>query len=323
MLSLIEIQELTKRYGTLTAVENLSLTIQDGLIYGFLGVNGAGKSTTLGMITGCLAPSSGNIRINGHDLFTEPIEAKRCIGYLPETPPLYSEMCVTEYLRFIARARKIPKSGQNAAIEAAIRKTGLIDARNLLISHLSKGYRQRVGLAQAIVGEPDVIILDEPTVGLDPWQVVEIRELIRSLKGSHTVIFSSHILSEVSLLCDRVFILDHGHLLCEDTPQNLEHMLDHGEVLEINVLDPQAQSVIEIVPGVAKVETEANPEGKGILLAVHIDSGSKAREAIAIALADAGIAVMGMQVRQHSLEDAFIHLTQDIEPTPNKEEDRQ
>ena len=318
---MIEIQELTKRYGTLTAVDRLSVTIRDGLIYGFLGANGAGKSTTLGMLTGCLAPSSGNIRINGHDLFSEPLEAKRLIGYLPEIPPLYPEMSVYEYLRFIARARGIAKSGQSAAIEDAMRKTSLQHVRCRLLQQLSKGYRQRVGLAQAILGEPDIIVLDEPTVGLDPGQVVETRELIRSLGGRHTVIFSSHILSEVSLLCDRVLIIDHGRILCEDTPENLEHMLDNGEVLEITVLDPQckAEEAIENVPGISRIETAPNPEGSGNVLSVHMEQGANPREAVALALAGAGIAVLGMQIRQHSLEDAFIRLTQNAETTQQKE----
>lgn len=319
---MIEIQELTKRYGTLTAVDRLSVTIRDGLIYGFLGANGAGKSTTLGMLTGCLAPSSGNIRINGHDLFSEPLEAKRLIGYLPEIPPLYPEMSVYEYLRFIARARGIAKSGQSAAIEDAMRKTSIQNVRCRLLQQLSKGYRQRVGLAQAILGEPDIIVLDEPTVGLDPGQVVETRELIRSLGGRHTVIFSSHILSEVSLLCDRVLIIDHGRILCEDTPENLEHMLDNGEVLEITVLDPQckAKEAIENVPGISRIETAPNPEGSGNVLSVHMEQGANPREAVALALAGAGIAVLGMQIRQHSLEDAFIRLTQNAETTQQKED---
>ncbi len=318
---MIEIQELTKRYGTLTAVDRLSVTIRDGLIYGFLGANGAGKSTTLGMLTGCLAPSSGNIRINSHDLFSEPLEAKRLIGYLPEIPPLYPEMSVYEYLRFIARARGIAKSGQSAAIEDAMRKTSIQNVRCRLLQQLSKGYRQRVGLAQAILGEPDIIVLDEPTVGLDPGQVVETRELIRSLGGRHTVIFSSHILSEVSLLCDRVLIIDHGRILCEDTPENLEHMLDNGEVLEITVLDPQckAEEAIENVPGISRIETAPNPEGSGNVLSVHMEQGANPREAVALALAGAGIAVLGMQIRQHSLEDAFIRLTQNAETTQQKE----
>lgn len=318
---MIEIQELTKRYAALTAVDNLSVSIRDGLIYGFLGANGAGKSTTLGMITGCLAPTSGSIRINGYDLFTQPMEAKRAIGYLPEIPPLYPEMRVCEYLRFIARARGIAKSGQGEAIEAAMRKTSIQAVQNRLIRELSKGYRQRVGLAQAILGEPEIIILDEPTVGLDPAQVVETRELIRSLGGSHTVIFSSHILSEVSLLCDRVLIIDHGRLLCEDTPENLEKMLEGGEVLEITVLDPQnqAKSVIETVDGVSRIESTPNAGETGSLLVIHIASGAEPREAIAVALAKAGIAVLGMQARQHSLEDAFIRLTREADAEQNKE----
>lgn len=306
---MIEIQGLTKRYGTLTAVDDLTITLEDGLIYGFLGVNGAGKSTTLGMLTGCLAPTAGSVRINGFDLLTQPIEAKRQFGYLPETPPLYLDMTAREYLRFIARARGVDRRDLDAAIDAAMEKTNITDVQNRLLRQLSKGYRQRVGLAQAILGDPKIIILDEPTVGLDPGQVVEIRELIRSLGGKHTVIFSSHILSEVSLLCDRVFIIDHGRLVSTDTPENLEKMLDEGEILEINVLasPDAARAALKAVDGIAQLD--CIPTDDGCALTIRAAQDVQLREPVARALSAAGIAVTAMQVRQHSLEDAFLKLT--------------
>ncbi len=309
---MIEIQGLTKRYGALTAVDDLNLTIRDGLIYGFLGANGAGKTTTLGMLTGALAPTAGTVRISGFDLMEKPLEARRRIGYLPETPPLYPEMTAQEYLRFIARARGIAKKEQNAAIEEALRKTNVYDVRSRLLRQLSKGYRQRVGIAQAILGEPEILVLDEPTVGLDPAQVVEMRALIRELGSRHTVIFSSHILSEVQLLCDRVFIMDHGKLLCEDTPENLEKTLTEGEILEITVLGEKekAEKRLSALEEVEGVETLGADEA-GVRLRVTLAPKAGAREQVALALSKAGIAVTAMQTVSATLEDAFLRLTQE------------
>ena len=307
---MIEIQGLTKRYGAHTAVEDLTLNIRDGLIYGFLGANGAGKSTTLGMLTGALAPSAGKIVIDGLDLAEKPIEARRKIGYLPEIPPLYPEMTACEFLRFVARARGIAKKEQDAAISAAMEKTGVSDVQNRILGKLSKGYRQRVGIAQAILGEPEILVLDEPTVGLDPAQIVEIRALIRALGTRHTIVFSSHILSEVQLLCDRVFIIDHGRLLCEDTPENLEKLLSEGETLEISLLDPdkKAEALLSALSCIQRVEV-LSEEDKALTLRVLLAPQAGAKEKAAVALTDAGIAVTGMRVVTPTLEDAFLKLT--------------
>ena len=309
---MIEIKGLTKRYGALTAVDDLNLTIRDGLIYGFLGANGAGKTTTLGMLTGALAPTAGSVSIDGFDLAEKPLEARRKIGYLPETPPLYPEMTAQEYLRFIARARGIAKKEQDPAIDEAMKKTDIYDVRNRLLRQLSKGYRQRVGIAQAILGEPEILVLDEPTVGLDPAQVVEMRALIRELGNRHTVIFSSHILSEVQLLCDRVFIIDHGRLLCEDTPENLEKTLSEGETLEIAVLGGKddAEKLLSSLEEVEKVEVLGSDE-TGARIRVTLAPKAGAREQVALALSKAGIAVTAMQAVSASLEDAFLKLTQE------------
>ena len=204
---MIEINNLVKKYGDHVAVDDLSLTVEPGKIYGFLGPNGAGKSTTMNIITGYLGATSGEVKINGHDIFKEPEEAKKCIGYLPEIPPLYVDMTVREYLYFVAELKKLEKSLRKRYVEEAMETTGITDVANRMIRNLSKGYRQRVGFAQAILGYPEIIILDEPTVGLDPKQIIEIRELIRKLGEKHTVILSSHILTEISAVCDHVFII--------------------------------------------------------------------------------------------------------------------
>ena len=215
---MIEVNNLVKRYGDHTAVDHLSFKIEKGKIYGFLGPNGAGKSTTMNIITGYIASTEGTVSIDGHDILEEPEKARKCIGYLPEQPPLYFDMTVLEYMRFAADLKKIPKNKKNEMIEEVMDRVKITDMKNRLIKNLSKGYRQRVGLAQAILGYPDVIILDEPTVGLDPKQIIEIRDLIKDLRQKHTVIVSSHILSEVSAVCDYVLIISHGKLVASDTP---------------------------------------------------------------------------------------------------------
>ena len=221
---MIEVKNLVKRYGDHTAVDHLSFQIEKGKIYGFLGPNGAGKSTTMNIITGYIASTEGTVSIDGHDILEEPEKARKCIGYLPEQPPLYFDMTVLEYMRFAADLKKIPKNKKNEMIEEVMDRVKITDMKNRLIKNLSKGYRQRVGLAQAILGYPDVIILDEPTVGLDPKQIIEIRDLIKDLRQKHTVILSSHILSEVSAVCDYVLIISHGKLVASDTPENLSKL---------------------------------------------------------------------------------------------------
>lgn len=216
---MIEVQDLVKRYGSYLAVDYLSFSAEKGQIYGFLGPNGAGKSTTMNIMTGCLAPTSGTVLVDGMDLQQQPEKVKQRIGYLPELPPLYPEMTVREYLTFAARLKKVPKAQVLHEVVQAMEKTGLNDEQDHLIRTLSKGYRQRVGLAATLLGNPDVVILDEPTVGLDPRQILEIRDLIRSLRDDHVVLLSSHVLSEVSAVCDYIFILSHGRLVASDTPK--------------------------------------------------------------------------------------------------------
>lgn len=221
---MIEVKNLVKRYGDHVAVEDLSFKIEKGKIYGFLGPNGAGKSTTMNIITGYIASTEGEVSINGYDILEDAEKAKKCIGYLPEMPPLYFDMTVLEYLEFAADLKKIPRKQKCGMIEEVMEMVKITDMQNRLIKNLSKGYRQRVGLAQAILGYPEVIILDEPTVGLDPKQIIEIRNLIKELKKKHTVILSSHILSEVSAICDYILIISHGKLVASDTPENLSRL---------------------------------------------------------------------------------------------------
>lgn len=230
---MITVEHLTKRYGDFTAVDDISFTIEDGHIYGFLGPNGAGKSTTMNIMTGCLAATSGEVKIDGFDIFEQARQAKQCIGYLPEIPPLYTDETPEEYLRFVAEAKGIAKRDIPAEITRVMRETRLTEMGGRLIRNLSKGYRQRVGIAQALLGNPRYIILDEPTVGLDPLQIIEIRDLIRELGEKHTVILSSHILSEVQAICESVLIIAHGKLVAFDTPQNLEMMLAANNRLTI------------------------------------------------------------------------------------------
>lgn len=236
---MIEIKNLVKKYGNHVAVDDISFTVEAGKIYGFLGPNGAGKSTTMNMITGYIGNTSGSIVVNGHDILAEPEEAKKCIGYLPEMPPLYMDMTVIEYLHFVAELKKIPKEKRLENIESAIEMTKLDDVKERMIKNLSKGYKQRVGLAQAILGFPEIIILDEPTVGLDPVQIIEIRDLIKELGKEHTVILSSHILSEIQAVCDYVFIISKGKLVASDTTANLlENMTEENEEAELVIKGP-------------------------------------------------------------------------------------
>ena len=232
---MIEVKDLTKRYGKNVAVDHLNFRVKEGQIYGFLGPNGAGKTTTMNMLTGYLAASEGKILIDGHDISEEPMEARRCIGYLPEMPPLYLNMTPLEYLEFAAELERLPKEQQDDAVRKVMEQTQIWDMQDRLIRNLSKGYRQRVGLAQALLGDPKVLILDEPMVGLDPKQIIEIRELIRSLGKKHTVILSSHILSEITSICDHVMIISHGKLVASDTPEKLGQYMKSSDVMELRI----------------------------------------------------------------------------------------
>ena len=310
---MIEVSHLTKRYGNHTAVRDLSFTIENGRIYGFLGPNGAGKSTTMNIITGCLAATSGQVRIGGHDIFEEPNEAKRLIGYLPELPPLYLDMTPEEYLYFVASAKGIAKSEIPQQLRHVMEVTRIADVSQRLIKHLSKGYRQRVGIAQALLGNPEVIILDEPTVGLDPKQITEIRDLIKSLGNKHTVILSSHILSEVRAVCDHVMIISHGQLVASDTPENLERIFAGETTVELSIRGEERE-IRAALAGVSNIqEIQYSPAQEEGTVRVIITAADHAdiREAIFFAMADARLPILQMRMARASLEDVFLELTAD------------
>lgn len=309
---MIEINNLVKKYGDHVAVDDLSLTVEPGKIYGFLGPNGAGKSTTMNIITGYLGATSGEVKINGHDIFKEPEEAKKCIGYLPEIPPLYVDMTVREYLDFVAELKKLEKSLRKRYVEEAMETTGITDVANRMIRNLSKGYRQRVGFAQAILGYPEIIILDEPTVGLDPKQIIEIRELIRKLGEKHTVILSSHILTEISAVCDHVFIISKGKLVASDATENLVSLMSGAQEIEVTVRTDvvEAQKELTSIAEVSKVEVKNEDAGE---LIVYAKKGADVREDVFRTLAEKHFAVLEMHTIEKSLEDVFLEITQEGE----------
>lgn len=309
---MIEINNLVKKYGDHVAVDDLSLTVEPGKIYGFLGPNGAGKSTTMNIITGYLGATSGEVKINGHDIFKEPEEAKKCIGYLPEIPPLYVDMTVREYLDFVAELKKLEKSLRKRYVEEAMETTGITDVANRMIRNLSKGYRQRVGFAQAILGYPEIIILDEPTVGLDPKQIIEIRELIRKLGEKHTVMLSSHILTEISAVCDHVFIISKGKLVASDATENLVSLMSGAQEIEVTVRTDasEAQKELASITEVSKVEVKNEDAGE---LIVYAKKGADVRESVFRALAEKHFAVLEMHTIEKSLEDVFLEITQEGE----------
>ena len=309
---MIEVSHLTKRYGRHCAVDDISFTVQDGGIYGLLGPNGAGKSTTMNVITGYLSPTSGTVRIDGHDIVEEPQEAKACIGYLPEQPPLYTDMTVAEYLQFVAELKGVKrKSEREAEIERAMGRTGLEDVMDRLIRNLSKGYRQRVGIAATLLGNPKVIILDEPTVGLDPAQMIEIRSLIHDLGETHTVILSSHILSEVQAVCDRVLIIAHGKLIAQGSPEELAGKLAaHGVISATAVGSRDAVvAAASAVPGLTGLKVTAE-KGDEVSFTASSESGTDLRAALSKAMAEAGCPVISLSSSTISLEDVFLQLTE-------------
>ena len=308
---MIEVKNLTKRYGKHLAVDNLSFTVEKGQIYGFLGPNGAGKSTTMNIMTGYLGATSGEVLINGHDILREPQEAKKCIGYLPEQPPLYMEMTVWEYLNFAAELKKIPKDEVKKQIEKVAKLTRLEEVQNRLIHNLSKGYKQRVGLAQAILGFPEIIILDEPTVGLDPKQIIEIRELIRTLAKNHTVILSSHILAEVREVCDYIMIIAKGKLVASDTPENLENLMSgtgHVE-LEAKTSMEKARAILKEIPQISKAEYQEETK-ESVTVRIESEGQSDIREQLFFAFAKEGIPLLTLKLNKSTLEDIFLELTQ-------------
>ncbi|MBQ7300731.1 MAG: ABC transporter ATP-binding protein [Clostridia bacterium] len=312
---MIEVKNLTKRYGDNLAVNDLSFTVEKGKIYGFLGPNGAGKSTTMNIITGCLAATSGTVVINGHDIFEDPVEAKKCIGYLPEQPPLYMDMTPREYLTFVAQAKGIERTDREYQINYAMEKTQIMGVQNRLIKNLSKGYKQRVGIAQAMLGSPEIIILDEPTVGLDPIQIIEIRDLIRSLAEDHTVILSSHILTEVAAVCNYVMIIAHGRLIASDTIENLSTYLVGSNILHMTVKGDvnRIRMAINTLANHAKTITyEENPEEHSAEIYnidIETDRSADLRELAFNTFVEEHCVILKMVTEAIGLEDVFLKLT--------------
>ncbi len=302
---MIEVKHLTRRYGKLLAVDDVSFSLQPGRIYGFLGPNGAGKSTTMNILTGYLSAAEGSVTVNGWDVFDEPLQARRQIGYLPEQPPLYMDMTVMEYLKFVAGLKKVP--AKEAGLDRIVKRTGLKAVQHRLIRTLSKGYKQRVGIAQALVGDPPVIILDEPTVGLDPLQRIEVRELIRGLGGEHTVLLSSHILSEISEVADVVLILSHGRLVAQDTPENLARRAAGSNRVVVTVKGDKT-TVREAIKELPLTSHEIL-SGENDLLELHLESSEDIREALFYALAEARCPIYAESSAAVSLEDIFLELT--------------
>jgi ABC-2 type transport system ATP-binding protein len=307
---MIEVESLTKRYGRTTAVDGVSFRVEKGEILGFLGPNGAGKTTTMRILTCYLPPTEGTARVAGYDVFAQPMEVKRRVGYLPESPPLYPDMSVRDYLDFCARIKGVPKSEHRTRVSDAIERCRVGDVRDKLIAKLSKGYRQRVGLAQAILHNPDVLVLDEPTAGLDPKQIIETRELIRGLAGSHTVVLSTHILPEVSMTCGRVLIINQGRVVAEDTPDNLTRRLKGAGTIRVEARG-DATSILEAlkaVPGVLAAHPRGGHDG-AVIVDVEAEAGKDVRAELAWAVVTKGHALLGLQQMGMSLEEIFLHLT--------------
>ena len=315
---MIEVKHLTKIYGDHTAVDDLSFTIESGHIYGLLGPNGAGKSTTMNIVTGCLAATGGTVRICGHDIYEEPIAAKRCIGYLPEIPPLYTDMTPFEFLTFVAEAKGVGYEEAGRQVREVMELTQIEDMKDRLIKNLSKGYRQRVGIAQAMLGNPEIIILDEPTVGLDPKQIIEIRDLIRMLGQSKTVILSSHILAEISAVCDRVLIISHGKLVAYDTIEHLEQNVTSANRLRLSVRG-NAENISEVLSGIEGIlDCKQLSEEDGIIdLQLTVTKERDLRDDIFFAMAERRIPVLTMEEEELDLEDIFLSLT---DSTPSEDE---
>ena len=310
---MITVEHLTKCYGDFLAVDDLSFEITEGHVYGFLGPNGAGKSTTMNIMTGCLSATKGSVRIDGHDIFQEPGPAKRLIGYLPEQPPLYMNETPAEYLRFVGEAKGIRGRELERQIDSVVEQVGIGEVRNRCISALSKGYRQRVGIAQALLGDPKAIILDEPTVGLDPIQIIEIRDLIQTLGRTHTVILSSHILSEVQAICDRILIMSKGRLVAFDDPEGLEkRLLAPGEVtLTAETTAEEAADILSEVDHIIASEVLRTDAGSTqIRLKTDLDNIHALSRALFFAFARRGTALLEMSLKKASLEDIFLELTE-------------
>jgi len=307
------VADLTKAYGPVTAVDHVSFSVNEGEILGFLGPNGAGKTTTMRILTGFMPATSGTARIAGFDVTTDSLAVRRHIGYLPETPPLYPDMTVESYLDFVLRIKNVPGEKRRARISEAIEKTNLGDKRTELIKRLSRGYKQRVGLAQALVHDPLVIILDEPTVGLDPKQIIEVRHLIKSLAGTHTIILSTHILPEVSMTCDRVVIINKGKIVAVDTPQNLTTQLKGAQKIHVEAQAPEKpfKELLARIPGASSVEVSPARASGHVTATLEVASGKEVRSLIAANIVEKGWDLYELRGVSLSLEDIFLQLTTD------------
>lgn len=313
---MIEVENLVKRYGSRNVVDNLSFTVEKGQIVGFLGPNGAGKSTTMNIITGYISATEGTVRVNGYDVVEEPEKAKRCIGYLPEQPPLYPDMFVREYLSFVCDLKKVPKAKKSNMLSRVMYLTGTTDVSERLIRHLSKGYKQRVGLAGAMIGDPEILILDEPTVGLDPKQILEMRDLIRKLSEDHTILLSSHIMQEVSAVCNQILIINNGSLVVADRPEEIpKHIEQKNEITMIVKGETEKiRAVLTSVEGASDINVEADAGEKNIPAGCHCvelssDLETDLREQIFYAMAEEHLAILEMTSKVPTLEEAFIRLT--------------
>lgn len=308
---MIQVENLVKRYGVHMAVDDLTFTVEKGQIYGFLGPNGAGKSTTMNIMTGYIAASSGTVKINGYDILKEPETAKKCIGYLPEVPPLYIDMTVWEYLMFVAELKKVPRKERIEHVEEVMEKLQLSDVEDRLIKNISKGYKQRVGLAQALIGYPEVLILDEPMVGMDPKQIIEMRDLIKSLAKEHTIILSSHILSEVSAVCDHIMIISGGKLVASGSPEELQDMMQAKSVVEVTVLgtEEQAQDILNGIEEIESYKMEPSEEPGSVKIQIDAVENIDIRKELSVALSGAGLPILSMNRLEKTLEDIFLKLT--------------
>lgn len=312
---MIEVKDLTKRYGPHVAVDDVSFHVAQGEVVGFLGPNGAGKSTTMNMLTGYLSATEGDVFIDGVNILEEPEAVKRRIGYLPESPPIYPEMTVREYLRFVCRIKQVPRAEIDERIESGLHKVGIVEVYNRLVGNLSKGYRQRVGLAQALMGNPDILILDEPTSGLDPKQIIEIRDLIRELGAEHTVILSSHILPEVSEICRRVLIINEGRVVADGDPATLgSQLFDASQIVVTSLADEASvRPVLDGIPGVTRVESLQTAEKGATEFLVESEKDKDLRQEIFTAFSTRNLPLIGLRVKNATLEEIFLELTSGIQ----------
>lgn len=320
---MIQVKNLVKKYGGHVAVDDLTFTVEQGKIYGFLGPNGAGKTTTMNVMTGYIAADGGTVVIDGHDILKEPLKAKACMGYLPEVPPLYPDMTVREYLLFAAELKKVARAERKQRVNEMMEKLNLVEMQDRLIKNLSKGYRQRVGLAQALAGNPKVLILDEPMVGLDPKQIIEMRDLIKGLAGEHTVILSSHILSEISAVCDHIMIISKGKLAASGSPDELQKKMQGSAELLVTVIGEreQARGVLEGWAEISEFSFEDGGEEGSTLIRIVAKDDADIRRPLSVALSGAGMPVLSMNRSEKSLEDIFLELTEREEEEEETEDE--